>query len=81
MKKVVLLAVIIAPLFSSCFKVKDYTCKCDYVPNFSADSSATQFSESFTVQGRFQEQANSECQITYEGKYFGQGFDGACQVQ
>lgn len=67
--------------FASCLQEKDYTCECTYVPNVMADSNATTKTETFTVKGRILEQVRFQCQFDYEDKYFGQHYDGVCDIK
>ena len=79
MKKLLILrAVCLA--FASCLQEKDYDCVCTYVAR-SNGSSAGQPNkvETVTVKGRTIEQAYVEC--SFESKYWGQDFDGECNVQ
>ncbi len=66
----------------SCFKSKDYTCRCTYVHHtdpFDSIPKADIVEES-TVKGRLAEQAQSECDFLEE-KYFQNNFNGTCLIK
>lgn len=64
--------------FTSCIKVKSYTCECTYVAGMSLPSGTPNKVETLTVKARLREAASDDCAIDNEGKYATQGYKGTC---
>ena len=67
---------------ASCFKSKDYTCKCTYVHHTDLLDTIPKADivEESTVKGRLAEQAQSECDFL-DDKYFQNNYNGTCLIK
>jgi hypothetical protein len=81
MKQTILVATALCLTLGATSCVKEYTCNCSYVDRPDPITGATlpNKEERPEVRARTLEQAQLECGFQ-EDKYFGQGYDGTCNV-
>ena len=65
-------------LATSC--VKEYDCRCTYVPSTILGGTGQNISENSTVKARFLEDGRFECDDK-EDKYWDQNYDGDCNIE